>query len=428
MAEGNIFISYRRDDVPGHAGRIFDRLERRFPNRVFMDVNRIDLGEDFVEEIERQVGTSRVFIEIIGTEWATIVDHAGRRRLDQPDDFVRLEIAAALRQKITVIPILVRGVKMPDASTLPEDIAPLTRRNALEITESDFNHDVERLITRLETIFERPLDGGTIYPTLHPAPKPWERWRLALLIALGVTSLLVTSGLGWFVLLPNLRFKTNTANRANVNSVANKGNSPPVNARSATPEKDSFVAPANTVRFVNSIRGLEGKLAEHYVDFSFYYPSSWTVDPTAGKAGATNFAKVERVLRADLTQENFAVGWYASSGSPSSEFPHLVATLSSQFEKSFPEYKKLSEGPTQVNSIDGYEFRFEGMSRNTRQGDIKIWGRTIFLPPQDGGSNGVTLVMMATSLAPEIHSENDVGLKGETALILKSFRFGTPRS
>ena len=101
-----------------------------------------------------------------------------------------------------------------------------------------------------------------------------------------------------------------------------------------------------------------------------------------------------------------------------------LGKLSAQFEKNFPGYSKVSEGETKVGIYDGYEFRFEGMSRNTTKGDLKLWGRLIFLPPVDGGKDGVTLLMLATSLAPELRSVNDVGAKGELPMMLESFRFG----
>ncbi len=105
-------------------------------------------------------------------------------------------------------------------------------------------------------------------------------------------------------------------------------------------------------------------------------------------------------------------------------FPSLTAKLSAQFEKTFPGYTKVSENETKVGVYDGYEFRFEGISRNTSKGDLKLWGRLIFLPPVDGGKNGVTLLMLATSLAPELKSVDDVGVKGELPMMLASFRFG----
>ena len=192
-------------------------------------------------------------------------------------------------------------------------------------------------------------------------------------------------------------------------------------------EPPPYAPPANAVQFVNSHENLAGKLAEHYVDFSFYYPRGWQKDPTAGVPGATNFAKVERRIPPDFTQENFAVGSYLSAGSTESDravFHTLAENLSLQFEKKFPEYRKVSEGVTKAGVYDGYEFRFEGMSRNTAKGDLKLWGRVIFVPPVDGSKNGVTLLMLATSLAPELKTVDDVGVKGELPMLLESFRFG----
>jgi hypothetical protein len=195
----------------------------------------------------------------------------------------------------------------------------------------------------------------------------------------------------------------------------------------ADSEPPPYTAPADAVQFVNSNDKLDGKLAEHYLDFSFYYPERWQKDPKAGVPGATNFAKVERRLPPDFTQENFAVGWYSSSGSVANDralFPTLTENLSAQFAKNFPDYHKVSEGETKAGVYDGYEFRFESTSRNTAKGDLKVWGRVIFIPPVDGGKNGVTLLMLATSLAPELRSIDDVGAKGELPMILESFRLG----
>ena len=192
-------------------------------------------------------------------------------------------------------------------------------------------------------------------------------------------------------------------------------------------EPPPYSPPAGAVHFVNSKQNLSGKLADNYVDFSFYYPQGWQRDPTAGVPGATNFAKVERRIPPDFTQENFAVGSYSSAGSAEADrmvFHSLAENLSSQFKKSFPEYRKISEGETKAGVYDGYEFRFESMSRDTEKGDIKVWGRVIFVPPTDGSKNGVTLLMLATSLAPELKRVDDVGVKGELPMLLESFRFG----
>jgi hypothetical protein len=197
--------------------------------------------------------------------------------------------------------------------------------------------------------------------------------------------------------------------------------------KDVVPEPPPYSPPADAVEFVNSSRSLDGQLAEHYVDFSFYYPNRWQKDPAAGTPGARNFAQVERRLPPDFTQENFAVAWN-SSAAPVAEnralFHTLAENLSAQFQKKFPGYRKVSEGETKLGVYDGYEFRFESMSPNTAKGDLKVWGRVIFLAPVDGGKNGVTLLMLATSLAPELKSVDDVGIKGELPMMLTSFRFG----
>ena len=201
--------------------------------------------------------------------------------------------------------------------------------------------------------------------------------------------------------------------------------SPSVEEPAPTPE---FVPPPNTIQFENSNANLDGKLAEHYLDFSFYYPKAWQRDPTAGVPGARNFVKVERRESPDSPpQEDFAVGWYTSSGTFAGDlanFPQRVQEVSAALAKAYPEYRKISEGPTKVNSLDGYEFRWQGLSKDDK-GDIKLWGRVVFLPTgKEGDTAGATIVMLSTSLAPELTSVEDIGRKGEAPVILDSFRFG----
>lgn len=196
----------------------------------------------------------------------------------------------------------------------------------------------------------------------------------------------------------------------------------------AAPTPEEFVAPPDSVQFQNAATKLDGKLAEHYFDFSFYYPKSWKLDPKAGVPGASNFVKVERSLPPNFPQENFGVGWYTSTGTFVGDlrtFPERVEEFSALLAKAFPEYRKVSEGPTKVNSMQGYEFRWEGLSKGTERGDIHLWGRVIFLPTgNEGDTSGATLTMLCTSLAPELLSVDDVGEKGQAPIILESFRFG----
>ncbi len=169
-----IFINYRREDSAGYAGRLFDRLEAHFgEDSIFMDIDDIEPGQDFVKVIQDAVESYDVLIALIGRRWASIEDDEGRRRLDDPDDFVRLEITTAIERDIRVIPVLVGGAKIPRASDLPEEMEALRRRNALEISDTRFHHDADRLIAALEAIGpEQPTT-----PKPSPAPPYLERLR-----------------------------------------------------------------------------------------------------------------------------------------------------------------------------------------------------------------------------------------------------------
>ncbi len=134
-----IFISYRRDDSSGHAGRLYDHLAGHFGlGQVFMDVDAIQPGLHFVEVVQEAVSACDALIAIIGSDWLQISDASGARRLDDPSDMVRLEIATALERGIPVIPVLVRGVQMPREADLPIGLTDLAYRNALEVSDARF--------------------------------------------------------------------------------------------------------------------------------------------------------------------------------------------------------------------------------------------------------------------------------------------------
>ncbi len=197
-----IFISYRREDSAGHAGRLFDRLREKFGrDNVFLDVVGIDAGVDFVETLDKAVGSCDVLLAVIGREWLTCCDKQGRRRLDDPNDFIRAEISAALKRDVRVVPVLVEGAEMPPTDALPEELKRLTRRQAVEIRDSRWDADVEALIAALEK--EGRRTGTAQPPPIVPLPvrvepagaetKPPSR---ALLWGIGaVVALLLAAGL-----------------------------------------------------------------------------------------------------------------------------------------------------------------------------------------------------------------------------------------
>ena len=152
---GQIFISYRREDSAPWARLAYQSLSQRFPqSRIFMDVDNLPPGIDFVEAIEKSVGACDVQLVVIGKRWLMARDDKRRRRLDNPEDFVRLEIATALKRGIRVIPVLVDGASMPRAGELPEDLKSLTRRQALAVSHDRFRADAERLVGAVERALE----------------------------------------------------------------------------------------------------------------------------------------------------------------------------------------------------------------------------------------------------------------------------------
>jgi alkylated DNA nucleotide flippase Atl1 len=161
---GRIFLSYRREDTRHVVGRIGDRLTDHFGNeRVFVDVDTIEPGLDFAEAIAAAVGSCQVLLALIGDRWLDSTDRKGRRKLDDSNDLVRLEIQAALERNIRVIPVLVDGVVMPTAEELPPSLAGLARRQAFELSYSRFRDDARRLVDLLDRLLAAPpLGPGTV--------------------------------------------------------------------------------------------------------------------------------------------------------------------------------------------------------------------------------------------------------------------------
>lgn len=158
---GGIFISYRRDDAKHAAGRLVDRLGQTFSrNQLFLDIDNIEPGLDFVKVLSQQVQACDVLLAVIGPGWLDNRDKSGARRLDNPKDFVRIEIEAALARDIRVIPVLVDGAQMPSEQELPVSLHPLLVRHAVRLVHERFSSDAEDLTRALAKVVTPAKKGG----------------------------------------------------------------------------------------------------------------------------------------------------------------------------------------------------------------------------------------------------------------------------
>ena len=150
---GGIYVSYRRSDTAYPAAWLYDRLVGHFgPDRVFKDVDSIEIGQNFPEVIANSVASCDVLLALIGNQWLTATDESGRRRIEDPNDFLRLEIEAALVRSVLLIPVLVDGAPMPRVEELPASLAGLARRQALRISPTRFEFDIGQLLDQLDRI------------------------------------------------------------------------------------------------------------------------------------------------------------------------------------------------------------------------------------------------------------------------------------
>lgn len=179
----DIFLSYRRQDSQSATGRLADRLEEHFgPARVFRDHESIIAGEDFAEAIRRSVASSTVVLVIIGPRWLEATSAAGARRLEDPTDFVRLEIELALAADVAVVPVLVEGSAMPASTALPASLAEFARCQAVELSDTRWRYDADNLIGTLQARFaiesEQALIAGSA------ADDGWLAWATRIAIDL----------------------------------------------------------------------------------------------------------------------------------------------------------------------------------------------------------------------------------------------------
>jgi TIR domain len=173
-----IFISYRRDDADEAAGRLSDHLVSQFgQDSIFMDVDGIAPGRDFRKVIEETLTQCDVLLGVMGKNWLDIKDESGKRRLENESDFVRLEIASALRRDIPVIPVRVQGASIPKPDQLPGDLQDFSYRNAVELTHERWNSDVQVLVEKLRQLFAQTEPCPPVTPSgpaQYVAPQPFS--------------------------------------------------------------------------------------------------------------------------------------------------------------------------------------------------------------------------------------------------------------
>jgi hypothetical protein len=177
MANGKIFISYRREDTSGESGRLKDKLEQVFGQEcIFYDVETLEAGLNFDQSIAKALSESKVLLAMIGPHWLKVTDAQGKPRIMKSQDWVRKEISLALQKNLRVIPILVNGARMPDTTDLPEDLQELSLKHAQEISSSRWNYDVGELVKVLEKIIvKKPETKPRPEPEPRPEPRPFVK-------------------------------------------------------------------------------------------------------------------------------------------------------------------------------------------------------------------------------------------------------------
>jgi hypothetical protein len=336
----NIFINYRREDSSGHAGRLYDALAERFgDDHVFMDVDAIDPGEDFTQVVQQSVGSCDVLLALIGRRWVATTDSEGRRRLDNPSDWVRVEIQTALdRPDTRVIPTLVQGAEMPRANDLPEPMRKLSHRNAVKLSDTGWRYDVERLIKSLEEIAGPSAEPRPAEPAVRRRPD-WTRSRwfvpglvgAALVLLAVVAAVILLSGNGGAS--GEERTYVRQTDTMLVNSARNRGD---LNALIGNVRRKT-ISRADALRQIDEIIGQRRSLADNL-----------PVDPPS------DFEHAQGVLResilASLADDEAVRSWMIAfyNGAPNepqlfSEVGRLSNIASAKKAEFLAEYNDLRE-------------------------------------------------------------------------------------
>ena len=242
-----IAISYRRQDSSPVAGRLYDRLQAEFgKGSVFMDFDSIPYGVDFREHIKTTLQRAKVVVAIIGPEWTGGRDPSNRR-IDDPTDFVRLEVASALENGIPIIPVLVNNTPMPEAKSLPAELEGLAFRNGLALdTGIDFHHHADRLIAGIHRVVDppaapAPLGSAPPQQALPSAMQPSSRKRFPVIAAVATLGAVGALAAAYFL----IRSPQQLVTQREITEPARKLETTP--APQIQPQTSQTVAPSATV-------------------------------------------------------------------------------------------------------------------------------------------------------------------------------------
>ncbi|MGZ8485928.1 MAG: toll/interleukin-1 receptor domain-containing protein [Candidatus Binatia bacterium] len=342
---GSVFISYRREDSEGQARALFQDLVARLGrDSVFMDVDSIGLGRDFRAVLQERLATCDVMLALIGRDWVDGKDKSGRRRLDIPGDFVRMEISAALKRNIPVTPLLIHGAQMPTAEQLPEGLSDLAYRNGFELSHNRWESDVQELVKRLGLVTRNDTPPGAktgaAAPTRQAAKKPWFAIAGASVIAVAV------GGFLYYQKTPRETLKTEKADpSAGANTAANK---PIADAESANP----LVAAG------------KGKLLGD-----------------APKAGGSSLSMAKNLLDASLTEKKNASSG-VSDKRGGQEKTHTLN--SSDFQLKISTEGSYISSPFRVDNLDlSRDFLIDFQIKSTRNGGSTRYGIAWNYRPED---------------------------------------------
>ena len=296
------FISYRRDDSSGHVGRLYDALMARFGRqRLFFDIDHIGVGQDFVKVLEDAVTRCSVMLVVMGKRWPG-PGRVGARRIDDPGDFVRMEVAAGLRREgLRVVPVLIQGAKMPAPASLPDELKELLRRNAIELSDMRWKEDVARLISGLEdtVISAVPTPAG-------PLP-PWAKWA-------GIAAVVALLGWGTYgAFTPHSGTALPVTQKASLGTVAQteipKGEPPRIPSRLQVAAHDALID-ARKWRSDAALTQIEAQLPaaattadgqQYEVNYAFRSPSDGAgLSVLTGVQGGPRYLKLPAVGKASL--------------------------------------------------------------------------------------------------------------------------------